>query len=72
VTVRSSAPADDQAVTNDGAPAGSARRVRPIVGMNYYYATLHFVVTLGALVWLYVRRPHVYRQGRTVLVVVVR
>lgn len=38
-----------------------------IVGMNYYYATLHFAVTIGVLVWLYVRRPAVYRQARTVL-----
>lgn len=35
--------------------------------MNYYYATLHFIVTIGVLVWLFVRRPHVYRGVRTVL-----
>jgi len=28
-----------------------------IVGMNYYYATLHFLITIGVLVWLYVRHP---------------
>lgn len=38
-----------------------------IVGMNYYYATLHFAVTLGVLVWLYVRRPEHYRAARTAL-----
>ena len=38
-----------------------------IVGMNYYYATLHFVITIGVLVWLYVRHPQVYRAARTVL-----
>ncbi|MCW5249189.1 MULTISPECIES: phosphatase PAP2 family protein [unclassified Streptomyces] len=37
-----------------------------IVGMNYYYATLHFVVTLGVLVWLY--RYHPGRYGATRLV----
>ncbi|MDG9716111.1 phosphatase PAP2 family protein [Streptomyces sp. DH24] len=37
-----------------------------IVGMNYYYATLHFVVTLGVLVWLY--RAHPGRYGATRLV----
>ncbi|MDP9118116.1 MAG: phosphatase PAP2 family protein [Actinomycetota bacterium] len=35
--------------------------------MDYYYATLHFVVTIGVLVWLFVKRPHVYRGARTVL-----
>jgi PAP2 superfamily len=38
-----------------------------IVGMNYYYATLHFVVTLGVLVWLY--RSHPGRYAATRLVV---
>ncbi|MFI6929245.1 phosphatase PAP2 family protein [Streptomyces sp. NPDC050287] len=37
-----------------------------IVGMNYYYATLHFVVTLGVLVWLF--RSHPGRYGATRLV----
>ncbi|WP_415925902.1 phosphatase PAP2 family protein [Streptomyces sp. AK02-04a] len=38
-----------------------------IVGMNYYYATLHFIVTIGVLVWLYVRRSGHYRSVRTAL-----
>lgn len=37
--------------------------------MDYYYATLHFIVTIGVLVWLFVRRPHVYRGARTVIFV---
>ncbi len=35
--------------------------------MDYYYATLHFVITIGVLVWLYLAHPKVYRGGRTVL-----
>ncbi len=35
--------------------------------LDYYYATLHFVVTMGVLLWLFVKRPHVYRGARTVL-----
>jgi hypothetical protein len=38
-----------------------------VVGMNYYYATLHFVVTLGVLVWLYRAHPGRYAATRTVL-----
>ncbi|MEU7425365.1 phosphatase PAP2 family protein [Streptomyces sp. NPDC040750] len=38
-----------------------------IIGMNYYYATLHFVVTLGVLVWLYRWHPGRYAAARTVL-----
>ncbi|WP_415950720.1 phosphatase PAP2 family protein [Streptomyces sp. KLOTTS4A1] len=38
-----------------------------IVGMNYYYATLHFIVTIGVLVWLYRRHPGRYAAHRTVL-----
>ena len=34
---------------------------------NYYYATLHFVVTIGVLVWLYYRHPLRYRSIRSVL-----
>ena len=41
-----------------------------IVGMNYYYATLHFLITIGVLVWLYVRHPQAYRAERIVLFVV--
>ncbi|MFE7560057.1 phosphatase PAP2 family protein [Kitasatospora sp. NPDC057500] len=40
-----------------------------ITGMNYYYATLHFVVTIGVLVWLYRRHPGRYGAVRTVLFV---
>jgi hypothetical protein len=35
--------------------------------MNYYYATLHFVVTVGVLTWLFVARKRVYRGLRTAL-----
>ncbi|MGW0747412.1 phosphatase PAP2 family protein [Streptomyces sp. NPDC002817] len=38
-----------------------------IVGMNYYYATLHFIVTTAVLVWLYVCHPDRYRSVRTTL-----
>lgn len=38
-----------------------------IVGMNYYYATLHFVVTLGVLVWLFRKHPGRYAATRMVL-----
>lgn len=40
-----------------------------IVGMNYYYATLHFVITLGVLVWLYRSHPGRYAATRLVLFV---
>jgi hypothetical protein len=36
---------------------------------NYFYATAHFVVTIGVLVWLYKRHPLQYRSMRTVLYV---
>ncbi|MDX3530756.1 phosphatase PAP2 family protein [Streptomyces sp. ID05-39B] len=38
-----------------------------IVGMNYYYATLHFVLTLAVLVWLYRAHPGRYGAARLVL-----
>ncbi|UUU21511.1 phosphatase PAP2 family protein [Streptomyces sp. DSM 40750] len=38
-----------------------------IVGMNYYYATLHFIVTLSVLVWLYRSHPGRYAATRLVL-----
>lgn len=38
-----------------------------IVSMNYYYATLHFVVTVGVLVWLYRRHPGRYTAIRMIL-----
>jgi hypothetical protein len=36
--------------------------------MDYYYASLHFVMTIAVMVWLFVRRAAVYRGARTVLV----
>lgn len=38
-----------------------------IVGMNYYYATLHFIVTLGVLIWLFHWHPGRYAAARLVL-----
>ncbi|MEV0409642.1 phosphatase PAP2 family protein [Streptomyces sp. NPDC050448] len=38
-----------------------------VVGMNYYYATLHFVVTLGVLAWIYRFHPGRYAAARLVL-----
>lgn len=38
-----------------------------IVGMNYYYATLHFIVTIGVLIWLYRRHPGRYAAARLAL-----
>ncbi|MEU8623079.1 phosphatase PAP2 family protein [Streptomyces sp. NPDC048623] len=38
-----------------------------IVSMNYYYATLHFIITIGVLVWLYRWQPGRYAAFRTVL-----
>jgi hypothetical protein len=38
-----------------------------IIGMNYYYATLHFIITLGVLVWLYRWHPGRYAATRLVL-----
>lgn len=38
-----------------------------IISMNYYYATLHFVITLGVLVWLYHWHPGRYAATRLVL-----
>ncbi len=38
-----------------------------VVGMNYYYATLHFLVTIGVLVWLYRWQPGRYAAARTIL-----
>jgi PAP2 superfamily len=36
--------------------------------MDYYYSTLHFFVTPIVMIWLFVRRPHLYRGARTALV----
>ncbi|GAA1364259.1 phosphatase PAP2 family protein [Streptomyces beijiangensis] len=38
-----------------------------IVAMNYYYATLHFVITIGVLVWLFRFHPGRYAAARLVL-----
>ncbi|AYY13115.1 phosphatase PAP2 family protein [Actinobacteria bacterium YIM 96077] len=38
-----------------------------IVGMNYFYAIMHFVVTAGVLIWLYWHHPGRYRAARTTL-----
>ncbi|UGY91057.1 phosphatase PAP2 family protein [Streptomyces gobiensis] len=38
-----------------------------IVTMNYYYATLHFIVTIAVLVWLYRRHAGRYAAARTAL-----
>ncbi|MEU2875420.1 phosphatase PAP2 family protein [Streptomyces sp. NPDC007070] len=38
-----------------------------IVGMNYYYATLHFAATVGVLVWLYRSHPGRYAAARLTL-----
>ncbi|MEL5957215.1 phosphatase PAP2 family protein [Streptomyces sp. CLV115] len=38
-----------------------------IVSMNYYYATLHFVVTVCVLVWLFRRHPGRYAAARLAL-----
>ncbi|MGW1552403.1 phosphatase PAP2 family protein [Streptomyces sp. NPDC002346] len=38
-----------------------------IVSMNYYYATLHFIVTIGVLVWLFRFHPGRYAAARLVL-----
>jgi len=35
--------------------------------LDYYYATLHFAVTIGVMLWLFLKRPHLYRGARTVL-----
>ncbi|HET7312276.1 MAG TPA: phosphatase PAP2 family protein [Mycobacteriales bacterium] len=34
---------------------------------DYYYATLHFVVTISVLIWIYVKHPLRYRSIRSVL-----
>ncbi len=35
---------------------------------DYYYATFHFIAVIAMLVWLYWRRPALYRRARAVLV----
>ncbi len=39
-----------------------------IAFFNIFYGTAHFVVTLGVLIWLFVRRHHVFARWRTTLV----
>jgi PAP2 superfamily len=36
---------------------------------NYYYSTLHFIVTIAVLIWLYRAHPLRYRPIRTVLII---
>ncbi len=38
-----------------------------VVPVNYYYATLHFIVTIAVLVWLWRSHPGRYRPLRSVL-----
>ena len=38
-----------------------------ITFFNIFYGTAHFIVTLGVLVWLFVRRHHVFKRWRTTL-----
>uniref|UniRef100_A0AAU3H1F7 Phosphatase PAP2 family protein n=1 Tax=Streptomyces sp. NBC_01401 TaxID=2903854 RepID=A0AAU3H1F7_9ACTN len=38
-----------------------------IVSMNYYYATLHFIVTISVLIWLFRRHPGRYAAARLIL-----
>jgi hypothetical protein len=35
--------------------------------MDYYYATLHFIITIAVMVWLFRAHPRIYRGARTVL-----
>ena len=35
--------------------------------MNVYYGTLHFIITAGLLIWVYLRRHQHYRQYRNLL-----
>jgi len=37
------------------------------LGSGYYYCLLHFVGTVAALVWLYVKRPGLYRRARNAI-----
>lgn len=36
----------------------------------FFYATLHFLITPGVLIWTYGARPDAYRRARTVLAVI--
>ncbi|MBE7163623.1 MAG: phosphatase PAP2 family protein, partial [Williamsia herbipolensis] len=35
--------------------------------LNYYYSTFHFIVTPAVLIWVFVKRSHIYRGVRTVV-----
>lgn len=35
--------------------------------MNVYYGTLHFAITAGLLIWLYIRRHSAYREMRNLI-----
>jgi PAP2 superfamily len=37
------------------------------VASNYFYATMHFIVTVGVMVWLYARQPQHYTRYRSLL-----
>ncbi|WP_242614195.1 phosphatase PAP2 family protein [Actinomadura roseirufa] len=37
------------------------------IGANYFYATMHFIATIGILLYLYIRRPERYGEYRTLL-----
>ncbi|MFC4906786.1 phosphatase PAP2 family protein [Actinomadura gamaensis] len=39
------------------------------VPANYFYSTMHFIMTIGVLVWLYWRHPASYRVSRAALFV---
>ncbi len=38
-----------------------------IKALNIYYGTLHFLITVGLLVWMYRKRHHAYRHMRNLL-----
>jgi hypothetical protein len=37
------------------------------LGSGYYYCLLHFIGTVATLVWLYLRRPQMYRPARNAI-----
>ena len=52
-----------------GLQSGMLGSVAVLVVANYFYATLHFVVTIGTLVYLYRRFPRQYPTARNAIVV---
>jgi hypothetical protein len=46
----------------------SSHRILAVI-LDYHYATLHYIVTPGVLIWLVVSRPDRYRHARRVLLV---